>query len=150
LIDTAEKTDERRTTRIPGAVLFALGWLCVVLGFVGVFIPGMPTTVFLLVAAWCFFRSSPRAHTWLLEHRILGPYVRDLMSGKGMPVRSKVIAISVMWVACGSSAWFFVPVTWAKAVVLACALIGSVMVLRVPTAVPDATATSDETREPAT
>jgi uncharacterized membrane protein YbaN (DUF454 family) len=135
LIDTAEKTDERRTTRIPGAVLFALGWLCVVLGFVGVFIPGMPTTVFLLVAAWCFFRSSPRAHTWLLEHRVLGPYVRDVLSGKGMPLRSKLIAIAVMWLACGSSAWFFVPVVWAKAAVLACAVIGSYFVLRVPTRV---------------
>jgi uncharacterized membrane protein YbaN (DUF454 family) len=123
--------------RIPRPVLLGLGWTFVVLGFIGVFVPGLPTTVFLLVAAWCFYRSSERAHAWLLEHRILGPYVRDFLSGKGMPVRSKVIAIAVMWLACGSSAWFFVPVIWAKAVVLACAVIGTVVVLRVRTCAPE-------------
>jgi uncharacterized membrane protein YbaN (DUF454 family) len=120
------------TSRIPRPVLLGLGWLCVALGFTGVFVPGLPTTIFLLVAAWCFYRSSDRAHAWLLEHRILGPYVRDVLSGQGMPVRSKVVAIIIMWVACGSSAWFFVPVMWAKVVVMACAVAGTVAVLRVP------------------
>jgi uncharacterized membrane protein YbaN (DUF454 family) len=118
-------------SRIPRPVLLGAGWVCVVLGFIGVFIPGMPTTTFLLVAAWCFYRSSERAHTWLLENRLLGPYVRDFLSGKGMPLRSKVIAISAMWLACGTSAWFFVPVVWGKALVLGCAVIGTVVVVRV-------------------
>jgi uncharacterized membrane protein YbaN (DUF454 family) len=137
LTTPAHDVEAPRAARIPRPLLLALGWACVAAGSVGVFVPGVPTTVFLLVAAWCFFRSSPRAHTWLLEHRLLGPYVRDFLSGKGMPARSKVIAIGVMWLACGSSAWFFVPVVWAKVTVLACAVIGTVMVLRVPTAVPD-------------
>jgi uncharacterized membrane protein YbaN (DUF454 family) len=85
-----------------------------------------PTTTFLFVAVWCFPRSSNRAHAWLLEHRRLGPYVQDHMSGKGMPVRSKVIAPSTMWLTCGLSAWLFVPPLWGKGVVLACAAAGRV------------------------
>jgi uncharacterized membrane protein YbaN (DUF454 family) len=137
LIEPADDAGAPHGARIPRSLLLVLGWTCVVLGFVGVFVPGMPTTVFLLVAAWCFYRSSERAHAWLLEHRVLGPYVRDVLSGKGMPLRSKLIAIAVMWLACGSSAWFFVPVVWAKVAVLACAVIGSYFVLRVPTRVAE-------------
>jgi len=111
--------------------LLGLGWSCVALGFIGVFVPGMPTTTFLLIAAWCFYRSSERAHAWLLHHRVLGPYIRAFLSGEGMPVRSKVIAIGMMWLTCGVSAWFFVPVLWGKALILSCALIGTVVVVRV-------------------
>jgi uncharacterized membrane protein YbaN (DUF454 family) len=119
-------------SRIPGPLLLGLGGMCVALGFVGVFVPGLPTTIFLLIAAWCFVRSNPRAHAWLLRHRILGPYVRDVLSGQGMPVRSKVIAIAIMWIACGTSAWFFVSIVWVKVVIMACAVAGTVAVLRVP------------------
>jgi uncharacterized membrane protein YbaN (DUF454 family) len=131
VVDQTEPIFEYHESRIPKPVLLGLGWTCVVLGFIGVFIPGMPTTTFLLVSAWCFYRSSERAHTWLLENRLLGPYVRDFLSGKGMPVRSKVIAISIMWLTCGSSAVFFVPVLWAKVLVLSCAVIGTIVVVRV-------------------
>jgi uncharacterized membrane protein YbaN (DUF454 family) len=134
--------DEPPRGRIPRWALLGLGWACVALGFVGVFVPGLPTTVFLLVAAWCFYRSSERAHEWLLEHRLLGPYVRDVLSGKGMPLRSKVVAIGIMWLACGSSAYFFVHPIWAKVVVLACAATGTVVVLRVPTRVENEATTT--------
>jgi hypothetical protein len=98
----------------------------------------MPTTTFLIIAAWCFIRSSDRAYSWLLEHRILGPYVRDYLSGKGMPARSKVIALTMMWAACGSSAWFFIPNVFGQVAVIACAVIGTyVMLVRVPTRAPD-------------
>jgi uncharacterized membrane protein YbaN (DUF454 family) len=127
---TAGPTRSRKG-RIPRWVLLGLGWTCVALGFVGVFVPGMPTTTFLLMAAWCFYRSSERAHAWLLHHRLLGPYVRAFLSGEGMPVRSKVIAITAMWLTCGTSAWFFVPALWAKILILTCALIGTIAVVRV-------------------
>jgi uncharacterized membrane protein YbaN (DUF454 family) len=140
VLEHVTSPEDPRRGRVSRRLLLGLGWLCVVLGFIGVFIPGMPTTTFLLVAAWCFVRSSERAHAWLLEHRLLGPYVRDFLSGKGMPLRSKVIAISVMWLACGSSAYFFVPVLWAKVAVLACAVIGTVVVVRVRPDAPSAAA----------
>jgi len=68
---------------LPGWLLLDIGWMCVGLGFIGVFVPGLPTTIFLLVAAWCFFRSNERAHAWLLEHRLLGQGHRARLRGRG-------------------------------------------------------------------
>jgi uncharacterized membrane protein YbaN (DUF454 family) len=137
-MELPQPTTEPAPSRIPKPLLLGLGWLCVGLGFTGVFIPGLPTTIFLLIAIWCFYRSSERAHRWLLSHHILGPYIRDVVSGKGMPVRAKVTAIVIMWAACGSSALFFVSVIWIKVVILACAVAGTVAVLRVPSRIVDA------------
>ena len=126
--------------RMPRPVLLGIGWTCVGIGFVGVFVPGLPTTTFLLIAAWCFLRSSDRAYNWLLGHRVLGPYVRDFLSGKGMPMRSKVIAFTAMWLTCGTSAVFFVDNHYVKAAIIGCAVIGTVVLARVKTARDDVTA----------
>ena len=82
----------------PGArpLLFALGWLCVVLGMIGVFVPGMPTTIFLIVALWAFARSSERFHTWLYEHPRFGPPLQAWSTYRIIPVRAKILAVSVM------------------------------------------------------
>ncbi len=121
------------SNRTPRWLLLGIGWLCVGLGFVGVFVPGMPTTPLLLIAAWCFYRSSEKAHAWLLGHRLLGPFVRDFLSGKGIPLRSKRIVLTTIWVMCGSSVTFFIDPVWAKMLVLLCAVIGTAVILRVPT-----------------
>lgn len=76
-----------------------LGWCAVALGFVGVFVPGMPTTVFLIAASYCFARSSPRFERWLLEHRWFGPRLRRFRDSGGMPRSAKVAALGSMWVA---------------------------------------------------
>ncbi len=128
---------EVRPSRVPRPVLLAIGWSSVALGLIGVVVPGLPTTTFLIIAAWCFIRSSDSAYRWLLAHRVLGPYVRDYLSGKGMPARSKVIALAMMWTACVSSAWFFIPNLFGKIAVLSCAVIGTyIMLVRVPTSDP--------------
>ena len=131
--ETSVSSQPAPKRRVPRPVLIGLGWVSVGLGFVGVFVPGLPTTTFLLIAAWCFYRSSPKAHEWLLEHRLLGPYVRDFLSGKGMPMKSKVIAWTMIWVTCGSSALFFIDPILIRAFVVLCAVIGTVVIVRVPT-----------------
>jgi uncharacterized protein len=84
---------------------FAVGWLSVAVGTVGVLVPGLPTTVFFIVAAACFTRSSPRFEQWVLGLPRIGPLVRDYRSGLGMPRRSKVWAISTMVVVGLVSVW---------------------------------------------
>lgn len=84
-----------------------VGIISLVLGVVGVFIPMWPTTPFLLLAAACFVRSSERLYTWLVEHRHLGCYVRDYMSGRGIPLKAKRIALGTMWVTSQAS-WMIV------------------------------------------
>lgn len=73
------------------------GSVAVLLGLLGVFLPLLPTTPFLLLACACFARSSPRLHARLLASPLLGPYIRDFTSGKGVPLRTKLVACTLMW-----------------------------------------------------
>jgi len=85
---------DSRAVRI---VLTVAGTVCVALGAAGIVLPILPTTPFLLLAAACFARSSPRLHAWLLQHRRLGPYVAGFLDGRGMPAGKKRIAIVTLW-----------------------------------------------------
>jgi len=72
--------------------LLAFAMLCLVLGVIGVFVPGLPTTVFILMAAWAAARSSPRLHEWLWYHRLFGPMLRDWREKGAIPRRAKYMA----------------------------------------------------------
>ena len=74
-------------------ILLIVGWLCVGLGFVGIFIPGIPTTIFLIIALWAFARSSKRFHAWLLNHQRFGPILRNWESHKVVPIRAKIVMV---------------------------------------------------------
>lgn len=78
-------------------IYLSIGSLSLVLGIIGIFLPVLPTTPFLLLAAALFFRSSPRVYEWLLNHRYLGSYVRSFREDKAIPLRAKVIALSLLW-----------------------------------------------------
>ena len=77
-------------------ILYMVGFVCVALGFVGIFVPGMPTTVFLLIALWCFSRSSEKARNWLWTHKRLGPYIRDWHEHRVVPRTAKILAVFMM------------------------------------------------------
>ncbi len=84
-------------------VWFVAGWMAVAIGAIGVVVPGLPTTVFFIVAAWCFGRSSPRFERWVLDLPRIGPMVRDHRAGLGMPRRAKVVAVSMIVIFAGAS-----------------------------------------------
>lgn len=73
-------------------VFMLIGSVSLVLGVAGIFLPLLPTTPFLLLAAAMFFRSSPRAYRWLLGHRYLGPYIRSFREDRSIPLRAKIVA----------------------------------------------------------
>ena len=85
--------------------LLALGWACTAIGIAGVILPGLPGTVFLLVAVWAFSRSSERFHVWLYEHPRFGRTVRAWHAHRVIPVRAKVAALSMMAVTALALAW---------------------------------------------
>lgn len=115
-------------------LLISIGWVSVVLGVLGIFLPLLPTTPFLLLSAACFVRSSPRFYTWLIEHPKLGRYVLHYLEGKGIPKRAKIVAIIMIWATMSFSAWLVVPYIWGKLTLLLIGLCVSIYIYRQPTA----------------
>jgi uncharacterized membrane protein YbaN (DUF454 family) len=114
-------------------VWFAAGWVAVGLGGIGIVVPGLPTTVFFIIAASCFARSSPRFEQWVLDLPKIGPMVRDHRAGLGMPRRAKAWAVGTMLVFAGASA-LAAPHPALSLTILALVAIGAWYVLyRVPT-----------------
>ncbi|AXW87254.1 hypothetical protein AU509_02900 [Lonsdalea britannica] len=98
--------------------LIVLGWLAVVLATLGVVLPLLPTTPFLLLAAWCFARSSPRFHYWLLHRSWFGGYLRYWQQHRALPPGVKVKAVVVIVVTFAVSIWM-VHIPWVRGVLLA-------------------------------
>jgi len=84
-------------TVVKRRLLIGAGTLSTGLGIIGIFVPILPTTPFLLLAAACYMRSSERFYQWLINNRILGAYVRNYIEGKGMPVKIKMFTILLLW-----------------------------------------------------
>ena len=87
-----------------GRLLILTGTISTGLGVIGIFIPVLPTTPFLLLAAACYMRSSERFYRWLLNNRLFGTYISDYIEGKGMPLRKKVVTILLLWIIIGLTA----------------------------------------------
>ncbi len=116
------------------AVWLLAGLVCVGIGGVGVVVPGLPTTVFFVAAAWCFSRSSERMERWVLGLPGVGQLVSDYRSGLGMPRRAKVIAIASLTVAVSISAVVALEHPVARVGVAAAGIVGIWWILqRVPT-----------------
>ncbi|WP_332854505.1 YbaN family protein [Duganella sp. S19_KUP01_CR8] len=82
-----------------------VGCLAVALGILGIFLPLLPTTPFLLLASACFARGSTRLHHWLQTNPIFGKYLRDYENGKGIPLRGKIWVLIFMWSSLAYSMW---------------------------------------------
>lgn len=79
-------------------LLAALGLVSLTLGIIGIFLPVLPTTPFLLLASFLFLKSSKSLYEWLMNHPKLGPYIKNFMVHKSLPLRVKVISVSMVWV----------------------------------------------------
>lgn len=86
-------------------ILNFIGIVAVILGVLGIFLPLLPTTPFLLLASACFARASPRMHNWLRTNRVFGKYLRDYENGAGIPLRGKVWILIFMWGSMSYSLW---------------------------------------------
>ena len=82
----------RRLPRWQRLLLLVLAWRCLVLGFIGFVVPGMPGTVFILISAWAAMHGSPRLHDWLLAHRVFGPVIRDWRANGTVSRKTKRMA----------------------------------------------------------
>ena len=129
---------------LKGFVLF-VGWLAVVLGVLGIFLPILPTTPFLLLAAACFLRTSPRFYGWLIHHPQLGKYVIYYLDGKGVPLKAKVYTILMIWATMLLTAFVLVDKPIVKIILPLIGLAVSIYILRLPTLAVNNDATSPST-----
>ena len=116
-------------------LLFLIGLSMFGLGMLGVVVPGLPTTPFMILAAACFVRSSDRFYKLVIKNKIFGKTVLDYRSGKGMPFRVKIIAWAMMW-AFGLYAVFRgIPesLLYVRILVFILLIIGAIFIYRVPT-----------------
>ena len=109
------------------------GSLSVALGVIGIFFPVLPTTPFLLLAAFCYARSSERFYHWLLNNRWFGAYIHNYREGRGIPLTEKILAISSLWLTIGFSVLFVVQVMWVKLLLLAIAVGVTIHLVRIKT-----------------
>ena len=89
-----------------------LGSISLALGILGIFLPLLPTTPFLLLTAALYFKGSPRLYNWLLNH--FGPYIRNFRENKAIPLRAKVISLVLMWGTMLYCIFFLIPLLWVK------------------------------------
>jgi len=108
------------------------GLLSVLLGFIGIFLPLLPTTPFILLAAFCFSKGSPRCERWLLQHSRFGPMTREWRARRAVPLRAKQIATAMMAVS-SLSCWWILPQPWLWAPGVCCLAV-AVWLWRLPTA----------------
>jgi uncharacterized protein len=120
------------TSRLMKALLVACGTICVALGVIGIFLPLMPTTVFLLLAAACYARSSERFYQKLVTNRWLGGYIAASREGRGMTGRQKAVTLGLLWVGIGATAVWTAHAWWLRALLLAIAVSVTVHVARLP------------------
>ena len=103
------------------------GGIAVLLGIIGVVVPGLPTTPFVLLASWCFYKSSPRLQAWLLQS-FLGKYIRDYKEKGGLTMRKRLYIIALMATMVSMSIIFFIPNTTVDIIVGVAGLIGCIVV----------------------
>jgi uncharacterized protein len=125
---------ERRPLSRLARMMYGLaGSLALMLGVIGIFLPGLPTTPFILLSAACFAKGSPRVHQWMLRHAVLGPMLRNWEEHRSLTLRIKCVAIISMSLMLGVSIWTFSGQPWIQASLLALGAMGAAMILRIPT-----------------
>ncbi len=121
------------SSRLIKILLKIAGTLLVGLGVLGIFLPLLPTTPLLLLAAVCYAKSSTRLYEWLLNNKLFGSYIRNFREGRGIPLKAKVISISLLTLTIGYTAIFVIEYLWIKVVLFLIAIGVSTYILSFPT-----------------
>lgn len=128
-VDTDDTAQSTGLTRV---AWLTAGWLSFAVGAVGVVLPGIPTTGPMLLALACFARSSPRFRRWLYHHRIFGPPLQRFQRDRIIPLRAKVLALSMMLASLVYLTFFSSVGTWAVMLIAALMAVGAFVILRYP------------------
>ena len=126
-------TDEINQGRLKKGFYVIGGTVFLVLGAIGIILPILPTTPFLLLSAACYLRGSERMHRWLLNNRWFGSYIRNFKEGKGIPIKGKISALIMVWLTISFSALFIIDILAVQIVMFAITIFVSIYLIQLPT-----------------
>lgn len=106
-----------------------LGTISLGLGIIGIVVPGLPTTPFILLTAWLYIKGSDKLHKWLISNKIFGKYILNFEKNKGMTMKSKIVSTAMMWTMISISCTFFIESNTIRLVVIAMGAIGTSVML---------------------
>ena len=127
------KSKSVKLPRIYRYLYFISGVILVTIGVIGIFLPILPTTIFLILASACFIKSSPQANEWLRNHKILGMYIKNYQDKSGLTIKSKIFNIAFLWIMISASAIFFTELLYIRLLLLAIAIGVTIHLLMVKT-----------------
>ena len=125
-----------KSVKLPGVyryLYFISGILLVAIGVIGIFLPILPTTIFLILASACFIKSSPKANEWLRNHKILGMYIKNYQDGSSLTVKSTIFNITFLWIMISASAIFFTELWYIRLLLFAIAVGVTIHLLMIKT-----------------
>jgi len=114
-------------------ILIGSGTFFLIIGAIGIFIPILPTTPFLLLAAACYARSSIRFYNWLMNNKWFGSYIKNYHDGRGIPLKVKVLTISLLWSSILFSILFIVYISWIQILLIIIAFGVTIHILTITT-----------------
>lgn len=109
-----EAKESRFRNKVINSIVFVVGLISLILGAIGIVLPVLPTTPFLLLSAACFAKSSKRFYNWLMNNRVLGTIIKNYKEGKGMPIKTKIFTLSTLWITIMITIFFFVKILWVQ------------------------------------
>ena len=126
--------NKRKTKgKLSRLALILAGNVFMVLGILGILLPLLPTTPFLLLAAACYFRSSERFYNWLMNNKWLGNYIKNYREKKSIPLKVKVLTLSILWLTIGYSVFFVVNILLLRVILILIAIGVTIHVLSIRT-----------------
>ncbi|NVM35441.1 MAG: YbaN family protein [Candidatus Lokiarchaeota archaeon] len=123
------KESENVKKKIITRLVFLGGFISLILGIIGIAIPILPTTPFLLLASAAFAKSSERFNRWLLNNKILGAYIKNYREGKGLPLKIKLITLSLLWITILVSMLFLMNLLWVQILLICIAIAVSLHII---------------------
>ncbi|CAG0124908.1 Inner membrane protein YbaN [Rhodocyclaceae bacterium] len=130
-IDYGEEADPHPSAWVR-TILWIAGSLALLLGIIGIVLPGLPTTPFVIAAAACYARASPRFYHWLLANKTFGPLIIEWRRHHSIPYKIKIVAIITMTLTISASIWMFSGKPWLQGMLAAIAVTTAIWLYRVP------------------
>jgi uncharacterized membrane protein YbaN (DUF454 family) len=124
-----KEIENYRKRKIKYRLIFIGGFISLIFGIIGIIIPILPTTPFLLLASAAFAKSSERFNKWLLNNKVLGAYIKNYREGKGLPLKIKILTLLLLWITIIISMLFLMDFLWVQILLLCIAIAVSIHII---------------------